>query len=123
MTREEAAEILLAGEPYHLCPSCGGAGLLINTRIHDEIISESCVMCDGRGNVGNPGHAKAREVLGLEPLRVPTTQLRALQKNILFGVTYGRPRPFNIGECIPTTWDKATLKKVLDNWGKKKNEP
>lgn len=72
MTKVEAAEILLGGEPFDFCNKCQGRGF---TEIGVTSVIDSCKACIpdeldtkmGSGKVLKPQYAQAYAVLGIRP--------------------------------------------------------
>ena len=74
MTKEEAAEILLAEPPFKPCAECDGLGF--KSMLDGGGDCRACLRSDasgGTGKVYNPTYAKACEVLGLEPPKATFT--------------------------------------------------
>lgn len=64
MTKEEAAEIILVGEPFKPCAECDGLGFPSGSKDCDVCLQDD--VAGGTGKVYNLQYVKACEVLGLE---------------------------------------------------------
>ena len=103
MSLEDAAELILKGEKYIICPHCLYGDQLL---VHDELINEKgCLVCYKTRKVINPEYEKACKVLKVETPDDPgdkrrkfnnslqstlrSTMERTMAKNIGFGLHYG----------------------------------
>lgn len=81
MTREEAVELVLAGNPWDHCIICKGSGARYEGE-GDERRRTDCWLCRGGGHHLSAVSRKAYHMLGINPPPRPRTIIEAVAEDI-----------------------------------------